>query len=112
MVEKIEEIVKLQIEAIKNIQIDKVTVWDSGTGEGGDTSSTAGFLRGLIGSLPPVHELAEQAGVELPEFLFRFARAVRMHVCKTARVALMRTSQLKAIVQQGQLFKSYIKNRT
>ena len=69
MIEKMEELVKLQVEAISNLKIDKVTVWDSGAngradGPGGSTSQ---FLRGLIGSLPPIHELAEQAGIDLPE---------------------------------------------
>jgi flotillin len=62
------------VEAIKNLKIDKVTVWDSGATGGGDASgggSTAGFLRGLIGSLPPMHELAKQAGIDLPEVLGR-----------------------------------------
>lgn len=30
LIEKLEELVKLQTEAIKNIKIDKVTVWDGG----------------------------------------------------------------------------------
>ncbi len=34
MVEKTEGIVAKQVEAIKNLKIDKVTVWDSGGGEG------------------------------------------------------------------------------
>lgn len=67
MVEKIEAIVSSQVEAIKNLQIDKITVWDSGDGARG--SSTAGFLSSLIKSLPPIHELSEMAGVELPEYL-------------------------------------------
>ena len=66
MVEKIEDVVKLQVEAIKNIKIDKVSVWDSGNGEGG---STAGFLSGLVKSLPPLHDVARMAGVELPAYL-------------------------------------------
>src|ERR1700722_11639716 len=32
LIEKLEEIVRLQAEAIKNIKIDKITVWDSGNG--------------------------------------------------------------------------------
>lgn len=67
MVEKIEAIVSSQVEAIKNLQIDKITVWDSG--DAGRGSSTAGFLSSLIKSLPPIHELSEMAGVELPEYL-------------------------------------------
>lgn len=70
MVEKIEEIVGKQVEAIKNLKIDKITVWDSGTGSGnGDSSSTANFLSNFIKSLPPLQEVSKMAGVELPEFL-------------------------------------------
>ena len=68
MVEKIEGIVAKQVEAIKNIKIDKVTVWDSGSGTAGG-SSTANFLTGLVKSLPPLHEIAAQAGVDLPAYL-------------------------------------------
>ncbi|MCA0447091.1 MAG: flotillin family protein [Bacteroidetes bacterium] len=68
MTEKIEQIVNLQVEAIKNIKIDKVTVWDSGNGKDGN-SSTANFLSGLIKSLPPLHDVAEMAGIDLPKYL-------------------------------------------
>jgi flotillin len=67
MTEKIEEIVMLQTEAIKNIKIDKITVWDSGNGESG--SSTSNFMSSMIKSLPPLHEVAGMAGVELPDYL-------------------------------------------
>lgn len=67
MVEKLEEIVKLQTEVIKNIKIDKVTVWDSGNGEKG--TSTANFMSGLIKTLPPLHDVAKLAGLNLPEYL-------------------------------------------
>jgi flotillin len=66
MTEKIEQIVQLQVEAIKNIKIDKVTVWDGG---GKDGTATANFLSGLVKSLPPLHEVAGMAGVELPKYL-------------------------------------------
>jgi len=72
MVEKMPELVAEQVKAIQNLKIDKITVWDSGNGHsdnGDGTGSTAGFLRSLIGSLPPMHELAKQAGVELPGIL-------------------------------------------
>lgn len=69
IVEQLPALVAEQVKAIQNLQIDKITVWDSGAGETGAGSSTAGFLKGLIGSLPPVHELAKQAGIELPEVL-------------------------------------------
>jgi len=68
MTEKIEHIVTLQVEAIRNIKIDKVTVWDSaGDGKGG--SSTANFLASLIKSLPPLQDVAGMAGLELPKYL-------------------------------------------
>ena len=67
IVEQLPTLVAEQVKAIQNLQIDKITVWDSASGTQG--SSTAGFLRGLISSLPPVHELAKQAGIELPEVL-------------------------------------------
>jgi len=68
MVEKIEEIVSRQVEAIQNLKIDKITVWDSG-GADSAGSSTSGFVSSLIKSLPPIHELAGMAGVDLPGYL-------------------------------------------
>lgn len=64
--DKIEEIVAEQVEAIKNIKIDKVTVWDGGEGKDGKTS-TAGFLSGLLKSLPPLEEMYNMAGLSLPK---------------------------------------------
>lgn len=82
MVEKIEEMVKLQVEAIKNIKIDKVTVWDSGNnGSGG--CGAAGFLSGIAKSLPPLHDVAAMAGIDLPEFLGKIGQdAVKNDVDK------------------------------
>jgi len=73
MVEKIEEIVASQVEAIKNLRIDKITVWDGG-GTDGKGSSTANFASSLIRSLPPLHEVAAMAGVELPGYLGKMTR--------------------------------------
>ena len=69
MIEKIEEIVSRQVEAIKNLKIDKITVWDSGSHTDKGGSSTANFLSSMIKSLPPLQEIATMAGVELPEYL-------------------------------------------
>ena len=65
--DKLEDIVKVQVEAIKNLKIDKVTVWDGGSASG--QSSTAGFLSGLMKSIPPMNELFDMAGMELPSYL-------------------------------------------
>lgn len=66
--DKMEDLIKVQVEAIKNIKIDKVTVWDSGANGNGKTS-TAGFLSGLMKSVPPLEEMFSMAGLSLPEFL-------------------------------------------
>lgn len=68
LIEKLPELVALQVEAIKNIKIDKVTVWDSGNG-GGDGSSTSNFISSLYKSVPPLNEMFGQAGLTLPKFL-------------------------------------------
>jgi len=70
LADKIEELVKTQVEAIKNIKIDKVTVWDSGAhAANGEKSSTAGFLSGLMKSIPPMQEMFDMAGMDLPSYL-------------------------------------------
>lgn len=66
--EQLPKLVEEQVKAVSNLRIDKVTVWDGGAGADGKTA-TAGFLSGLVGSLPPIHELARSAGVELPAYL-------------------------------------------
>ena len=67
--DKLPELVKTQAEAIKNIKIDKVTVWDNGgNGEDGK-SSTANFLSGMYKSVPPLQEMFNMAGMDLPEYL-------------------------------------------
>jgi flotillin len=72
IIEKLPELIAEQVKAIQNLKIDKITVWDSGGhGNGDGSGSTQQFLRGLIGALPPIHELAEQAGIDLPEVLGR-----------------------------------------
>jgi flotillin len=65
--DKMEDIVKVQVEAIKNLKIDKVTVWDSGNANG--ETSTANFLSGLMKSIPPMNELFDMAGMDLPDYL-------------------------------------------
>ncbi|MBU1145711.1 MAG: flotillin family protein [Firmicutes bacterium] len=66
--DKLETLVAIQVEAIKNLKIDKVTVWDSGSSKDG-TTSTANFLSSLMKSIPPMKELFNMAGMELPKYL-------------------------------------------
>lgn len=66
--DKLPELVKLQADAIKNIQIDKITVWDGGASKDGK-SSTANFISGMYQAVPPLQEVFKMAGLELPAYL-------------------------------------------
>ena len=68
LLEKLPELVKTQVEAIKGINIDKVTVWD-GAGNADGKTSTANFVSGLMKAVPPLADLFDQAGMSLPEYL-------------------------------------------
>ena len=69
LLEKLPELVKTQVDAIKGINIDKVTVWDNGGGTADGKTSTANFLSGLMKSIPPLNELFDQGGLSLPDYL-------------------------------------------
>ena len=66
--EKLPDLVKTQVEAVKGINIDKVTVWDSGASTDGK-GSTANFVSGLMKAVPPLQDLFDQAGMALPTYL-------------------------------------------
>lgn len=66
--DKLEELTKTQVEAVKNLKIDKVTVWDSMGGKEG-TSTTSNFLSSMLKTIPPMQEMFQMAGMQLPEFL-------------------------------------------
>lgn len=66
--DKLPELVKLQSEAIKNIKIDKVTVWDGGNGDK-KGNSTSNFLSGMYQSVPPLEDVFNLAGFSLPSYL-------------------------------------------
>ena len=66
--DKLPELVKTQVEAVKGINIDKVTVWDGGNGADGKTA-TSNFISGMMKSVPPLDELFKMAGLELPNYL-------------------------------------------
>lgn len=68
--DKLPELVKTQVEAVKNIKIDKITVWDGNTsGEGNGNTSTANFISGMMKSVPPLNDLFNMAGLNLPSYL-------------------------------------------
>ena len=67
--DKLPELVKTQVEAVKGIKIDKVTVWD-GNGQGTDgKTATSNFISGMMKSVPPLEELFNMAGMSLPTYL-------------------------------------------
>lgn len=66
--DKLEELMRIQVEAVKNIKIDKVTVWDGGKSGDGNTA-TADFISGMMKAVPPLNEVFKQAGMELPALL-------------------------------------------
>lgn len=70
--DKLEDLVKVQVEAVKNLKIDKVTVWDGMNGKDG-SPATANFLAGMMKSIPPMSEMFNMAGLALPEFLAKKA---------------------------------------
>lgn len=70
LIEKLPELVRTQVEAVKNIKIDKITVWDSGNGQSDNgNSSTANFVSGMMKTVPPLNDLFNMAGLNLPSYL-------------------------------------------
>jgi len=70
LIEKLQDIAKVQAQAIKDLPIEKIFVWDSG---GANGSGLDGLGGRLMGALPPMHQLAKQVGLDLPEFLGKMA---------------------------------------
>ena len=66
--DKLPELVRMQTEAIKNIKIDKVTVWESGQ-NGDGKNPTASFVSGLYKAVPPLKDIFDMAGMDLPNYL-------------------------------------------
>jgi flotillin len=66
--EQLPALVEAQVKAISNLKIDQITVWEGGRKDGGRTS-TADFLSGMVGALPPLHELTKNVGIDLPQYL-------------------------------------------
>ena len=69
LADKMEELTRIQVDAIKNLKIDKITVWDNGASSADGKTSTANFVSGLMKSVPPLNEIFDMAGMQLPEYL-------------------------------------------
>lgn len=69
LIEKLPDLVKTQVEAVKNIKIDKITVWDSGAQGDQGGSSTSNFVSNMMKTVPPLNDLFNMAGLNLPTYL-------------------------------------------
>ena len=69
LIENLPELVRTQVDAVKNIKIDKITVWDSNGGSDNGNSSTANFVSGMMKTVPPLNDLFNMAGLNLPTYL-------------------------------------------
>lgn len=68
--DKLETLTKIQVEAISNLKIDKITVWDgNGAGNTDGKTATANFLSGIMKSIPPMNDMFNMAGMQLPDYL-------------------------------------------
>ncbi len=64
MIDKLTELAEIQTSAIKDLEIDKVVVYDSGSGK-----SVGNFVQGLYGMMPQLSDFLEQSGMSLPKAL-------------------------------------------
>ena len=79
LIEQLPTLVDAQVQAISNLKIDKITVWEGGGGANGQTS-TANFLRNIVQVLPPLTDLARQAGIKLPDALGQIEEMAHMGI--------------------------------
>ncbi|HUT01898.1 MAG TPA: SPFH domain-containing protein [Phycisphaerae bacterium] len=70
LIEKLTEVAGIQAQAIQDLPIEKIIVWDGG----GDGGGMSGLGSRIMGALPPMHELAKQVGLDLPDFLGKIAK--------------------------------------
>lgn len=64
MIDKLTEMAKIQTSAIKDLEIDKVVVYDNGNGQG-----VGNFVQGLYGMMPQLNDFLSQSGMSLPKAL-------------------------------------------
>jgi len=69
MIDKLTEMAKIQTAAIKDLEIDKVVVYDNGNGKG-----VSNFVQGLYGMMPQLNDFLEQSGMSLPEALINIQK--------------------------------------
>ena len=95
LIGKLTDVAGIQAKAIQDLPIEKVIVWDGG---GSGSSGLKGLGGRLLGALPPMHDLAKQVGLDLPEFLGKIAREAE----KTAPVQEATKSSGEATKRGGE----------
>jgi flotillin len=66
MIDKLAELTEIQTSAIKELDIDKVVVYDNGSGKG-----VSNFVQGLYSMMPQLNDFLAQSGMSLPEGLVK-----------------------------------------
>ncbi|WOO88146.1 SPFH domain-containing protein [Mollicutes bacterium LVI A0039] len=70
MIEQLVDVTKVKSDALNNLNIDKITVWDNPSSSNGEgRSGLNGFVDNFMTTIPAMHEIAKDAGVELPKYL-------------------------------------------
>ncbi|MCB0705703.1 MAG: flotillin family protein [Saprospiraceae bacterium] len=64
LVDKLAELAEIQVSAIKNLDIDKIVVYDNGSGQG-----MGNLIQGLYSAVPQLSDFLNQAGLNLPNVL-------------------------------------------
>lgn len=66
MIDKLTELTAIQTSAIKDLEIDKIVVYDNGSGKG-----VSNFVQGLYGMMPQLNDFLSQSGMSLPKGLIQ-----------------------------------------
>lgn len=66
LIDKLTELATIQTGAIKDLDIEKVIVYDNGTGKG-----VGNFVQGLYSMMPQLSDFLKQSGMDLPDALIR-----------------------------------------
>lgn len=66
MIDKLAELAKIQTSAIKDLEIDKIVVYDNGSGTG-----VSNFVQGLYSMMPQLSDFLQQSGMSLPDALVK-----------------------------------------
>ena len=86
--EKLPEIIKIQTDALANIDIKNLTIWDSGNG-GSNGGAVSGHVKDLLSSLPPLTDIFAMVGAELPGFMQGTGAKEQAKVDATAKPAIL-----------------------